>query len=474
MDAMSLENDLRLFIKKMADDGATSTVTTQFSHFYREFRSGRQSFITEDSITPIVSGEIPSLSDLDGHRKQGEAALPHTVVVKLNGGLGTTMGCTGPKSLITIKNDLHFLDIAVRQVLNTKEFSKQAPPIVLMNSFNTENASRIALQQYHNLSDALPHSFLQNRFPRIDADTLQPVTWPADPHLEWNPPGHGDIFTALKSSGLLKMMLDRDYRYAFISNSDNVGASLDTALLGYLSSKRVDFLMEVTERTVNDRKGGHIAKSKSGHLLLRELVQCPEKDLVSFQDTQRHRFFNTNNLWIDLTALDALLSNEKGILKLPLLCNRKNIDATDPRSPKVLQLESAMGSALSLFSPAAVINVPRTRFIPVKTSDDLLLLRSDYYTLSDDFRIIPGPDSSPRHPEVTLDQEYFGTVDRMTKRFSGEVPSLKKCHRFVVKGDVRFGKECTITGDVTITNQTATPYTVPDGTVLNSDCTISD
>ena len=473
MNATSPESDLQLFIRKLAADGASSAVTAQFSHFYREFRSGRQSVLPEDSISPLHSDEIPSLHDLDGYRQQGVAALPQTVVIKLNGGLGTTMGCNGPKSLITVKNGLHFLDIAIRQLLAATN-STIVPPFLLMNSYNTERASLAALQQYRDLPDSLPRSFLQNRFPRIDADTLQPVTWPAAPRLEWNPPGHGDMFTALQSTGLLKMMLERHYRYAFISNSDNVGASLDTALLGYLANKQAGFVMEVTERTAMDRKGGHVAKGKNGNLLLRERIQCPDEDMDRFRDIRRHRFFNTNNLWIDLAALESLLVGTNGILELPLLCNRKHVDATDPRSPAVVQLESAMGSALSLFSSAAVIAVPRSRFIPVKTCDDLLLLRSDYYRLSGDNRIVPVPEHSALAPEITLDREYFGTVDRMSERFNSGIPSLKECRRFSLEGDISFGKDCSVIGNVTVANHTAIPYTVPDGTVLTGNLHIGD
>ena len=88
--------------------------------------------------------------------------------------------------------------------------------------------------------------------------------------MEWNPPGHGDIYIALETSGILEKLLQADYRYAFISNIDNLGATLDTEILAYIESHSLPFLLEVTKRTEMDRKGGHLARHKNGHLVLRE------------------------------------------------------------------------------------------------------------------------------------------------------------------------------------------------------------
>jgi UTP--glucose-1-phosphate uridylyltransferase len=469
-----IDSDLQQFIDKMRATGALEQVINVFSSFYRQFRSGKRGLIRENTISPVLPRELRTLEDLAAYRRHGTEALPRTVVIKLNGGLGTTMGCSGPKSLIHIKEGYHFLDITIRQLLDSSRKTGTDVPLLLMNSFNTDAESLAALDEYSELPDSLPRSFLQNKFPRIDAESLLPVTWAASPRLEWNPPGHGDIYTALLSTGLLRQLLERGFRYAFISNIDNLGAVLEPALLGYLVGNSLSFLMEVTARTAMDRKGGHITRRSDGSLLLRESIQCPEEDMRFFQDIYRHRFFNTNNLWIDLTALDEQLTASEGVLQLPLLCNKKYVDAADPNSPLVYQLESAMGSALSVLPNTGAVDVPRSRFIPVKTCEELLLLRSDYYTLADDFRISAIPELNQKPPELTLDSRFFGTVDQLDERFKNGIPSLRHCHRLSVEGNVSFGQGCSIIGDAMVANRTDTPFTVPDNSTLSGDLRIGD
>ena len=472
LKSAAIESDLDHFIRKLQQAGAPESSIITFSDFYRGFRVGKRGLIPESAITPLPPHEIRYLKDLLEYHHSGEKALPHTVVIKLNGGLGTTMGCSGPKSMIPVKNGLNFLDITIRQLSEYSKEKELIPPLVLMNSFNTENQTSEALQKYLGQIDPHPKTFLQNRFPRIDSETLLPVSWPKATHREWNPAGHGDIFSALYSSGILEELLNQNYRYAFISNIDNLGASIDTALLGYMASENLQFLMEVTGRTSMDWKGGHIARTSSGCLILRESVQCPEDDLRYFQDIYRHRFFNTNNLWIDIAALDSILNRSGGTIQLPMLCNRKFLDSADPDSPVVYQLESAMGSALSSFPKSDAICVPRSRFIPVKSCNDLFLLRSDFYILDEKFKIITDTGSVRTTPQVVLDSRYFGTVDQLNTRFAHGVPSLRNCRKVTVEGDVFFGKDVTISGDVTISNYGRQPFLIGDNSEIISNLQI--
>ena len=178
-----------------------------------------------------------------------------------------------------------------------------------------------------------------------------PVEWPADPSLEWCPPGHGDLYTALLTSGMLEALLDGGYRYAFVSNSDNLGAVLDPRILAWVARERLPFAMEVTERTEADRKGGHLAR-RGDRYVLRETAQTPKEDLDALQDISRHRYVNTNNLWVDLAALRDVLEERSGVLGLPLIVNQKNVDPGDKSTPEVFQLETAMGAAIGVFDGA--------------------------------------------------------------------------------------------------------------------------
>ena len=221
---------------------------------------------------------------------------------------------------------------------------------------------------------------------------------------------------------MLEDLLERGFEYAFMANSDNLGAVLDPRILAWMRAEQIPFLMEVTARTEADRKGGHLARRTSDdRLVLRETAQTPDEDLEALQDLSKHRFANTNNLWIDLRALDAAMRERDGVLGLPLIRNQKTVDPTDKSSPAVYQIETAMGAAIEVFEGARALEVPRTRFAPVKTTDDLLALRSDAYRLTDDARVELVPDQVPI---VTLDADHFKLLRDFDARFPKGVPSL--------------------------------------------------
>jgi UTP--glucose-1-phosphate uridylyltransferase len=383
--------------------------------------------------------------------------------VKVNGGLGTSMGLAGPKALLPVKGDLTFLDVVARQVLALRARHAARLPLLLMHSFATRDASLEALARHPGLQADLPLDFLQNREPKLRADDHEPVSWPDNPALEWAPPGHGDIYAALAASGMLAQLLDAGYSYAFVSNVDNLGAVLDPRTLAWLAEAEVPFLMEVVAGTPADRKGGHIAHLPDGRLVLRETAQVPPGDAASFRDFRRWRFYNTNNLWFDLRALRALLDERGGVVDLPLIVNRKTVDPRDASSPEVLQLETAMGAALSAFPGARVLEVPRTRFAPVKTTDDLLAVRSDAYRLTEDAQVEL---AAPRPPYVELDPAHFKKIAEFDERFPAGAPSLIGCERLVVRGDVRFGRDVVARGDVEVRNDGPEQLEVPDGALL--------
>ena len=247
---------------------------------------------------------------------------------------------------------------------------------------------------------------------------------------------------------MLDALLERGFEYAFVSNSDNLGAVLDPRILAWLRAERIPFLMEVTDRTEADRKGGHLARRREdGRLVLRETAQTPDDDLEALQDITRHRYFNTNNLWVDLRALDAAMRERDGVLGLPMIRNEKTVDPSDKSSPAVFQLETAMGAAIEVFEGARALRVPRTRFAPVKTTDDLLALRSDAYELTDDARVVLAGDRDGA-PFVALDPDYFKLLPDFEARFPAGPPSLVDCDRFDVEGDVRFGAGVVARGEV--------------------------
>jgi UTP--glucose-1-phosphate uridylyltransferase len=415
----------------------------------------------------LLPGEVlepladpPSLQDLpEPSPGQASDVLDRLVVVKLNGGLGTSMGLAGPKSLLEIKPGMSFLDVLATQVLALRERHGARLPLVLMNSATTRGPSLDALGRQGGLAvPGVPPDFPQGREPKIRADDWQPVQWPAEPELEWCPPGHGDIYIALAASGTLDALLGAGLRYAFVSNSDNLGAVADVRIAAWLAAERVPFALEAVRGTAADRKGGHLARYQ-GRVVLRETAQVPDGD-TSFTDVERWRWYNTNNIWIDLRALADLQATDPAAPALPLIINRKTVDPSDPASTPVIQLESAMGAAIGSIPGARVVHVPRSRFAPVKTTDDLLVVRSDAYELTDDGQLRPGFDGPA--PVVTLDPQFYELLPDFEQRFPAGAPSLRRCRRFEVEGDVTFGKDVVALGDVRVTG----PRHVPDREVL--------
>ena len=371
------------------------------------------------------------------------------------------MGLKKAKSLIHVKNGLSFLDIIVNQALI------QGVKLTLMNSFNTHADTLAALNRMK--LPSLPYMFLQHKFPKILKSDLTPARCVLNPEMEWNPPGHGDVFTALVTSGTLDRLIAEGIIYAFISNVDNLGATIDHSLLGYFAKNNFPFMMEVAERTPSDQKGGHLARRPDGRFALREIAQCPTEDLPNFKDIQRHCYFNTNNIWINLPSLKKRMASGAGF-DLPLILNAKTLDPRDDMSPEVYQVETAMGAAVSLFKGASAVRVPRSRFVPVKKTNDLMVIRSDCYRLKPDQRIAIDA-GRVRPPSVQLAQKFYGKIDYFDQRLSF-VPSLRACESLIVEGDVRFEPKVTLKGNVAIRNFSPYQQVIHAGSVLRGEITL--
>jgi UTP--glucose-1-phosphate uridylyltransferase len=455
---------LPAFISKMESEGLPRLVIETYSHYYRKVIKGETGLLSDNDIEPVSPDEVEDFKNLVDYVEAGVDAFHQTVRIVLNGGLGTSMGLTGPKSLLEIKNGKSFLDIILRQA------GDHTVKLALMNSFSTQEDTTRALVE---LKPApYPEIFLQHKYPKILQKDFSPATWPRDAVLEWNPPGHGDVYTALLTSGMLQKFLDQGIVYAFISNSDNLGACLDESLLGYFAKNHFPFMMEVAQKTPADIKGGHLARHKNGRLILREAAQCPANELDAFQDIRRYRYFNTNNIWINLEALNALF-DQQNIINLPLILNPKTLDPRDESSPRVYQLETAMGAAISLFDGSAAVQVPRTRFYPVKTCNDLLAVRSDCFVCTDDQDIHLNPARAANKKndvvKVKLDPKFYKKIDNLDERFADGVPSLVNCDALTIEGDVKFEKDVVIKGSVVIKNTQPSQAVVKKGTVIEQD-----
>jgi UTP--glucose-1-phosphate uridylyltransferase len=461
MHGMS-EAGMRAAVDKMRAAGAHPEAVRSFQRAYERLESGETAMLPSTELAP--AGDIPALADLPEGDPRG--ALAQLVVIKLNGGLATTMGLQQPKSLMEARDGRSFLEIIIGQTLALRHGYEVELPLVLMDSESTREPTLRELARHPELPrDGIEPDFMQSVVPKLVADTLEPVSWPQAPALEWNPPGHGDVYGALRRSGMLDALLERGFRYAMISNADNLGSSVDPRIAAHVADNEIPFLMEVVQGTEADRKGGHVARRiADGRLVLRETAQTPDADQESFRDYRKWRWYNTNTLWVDLQVLAERLAESDGVLELPLIVNRKTVDPRDGDSTPVIQLESAMGAAIGSFEGAALLHVPRTRFAPVKTTDDLLVLRSDVYDVGDDMRVEPVPERADNLPFVELDKRYYRLIDGFEQRFPAGAPSLREAERLVVRGDVTFGAGVRVRGSVEL--EADSPTTIDPDTVL--------
>ncbi len=448
------------FENKMTAAGMGDAAIRAFRRNYEALLRNETGMIPEECITPAPG--LASAATIAPADASDNALLAQAVVIKLNGGLGTGMGLQGPKSLLSVRPGVNFLDLMVRQILDLRKSSGANVRLLLMNSFSTSAETLAHLEKYRaqGLADANEVELMQNQIPKIDAATLAPVAWSADPDHEWCPPGHGDLYPALVGSGWLDRLLAEGVRYAFVSNSDNLGAILDPAILRHFADSGAPFLMEVTRRTAADRKGGHLAVRKAdGRLLLREVAQCPDADVEQFQDIDRHRYFNTNSLWLRLDLLKEQLAADSGVLPLPMIRNNKTVDPRDKQSPAVIQLEIAMGAAIECFAGAAALDVPRSRFAPVKTTADLLALRSDAYEVLDDGQVRLAASRNGVPPNIVLSDDYK-LVDQLAPL---GVPSLLDCESLKISGPIHFADRVVLAGTVEIKNPATERKTVAAG-----------
>lgn len=399
------------------------------------------------------SGNVSINSDLKLRRKE---ILSKLAVLKLNGGLGTTMGCIGPKSAIEIKNSDNFLDLCVKQIDTLQSKYKTEIPFILMNSFNTEDKTNRMLRRYKNI-----RTFSQSVFPRISSVSLLPID-PKNGKKSIYPPGHGDIFNSLRDSGMLDKLLNEGKEYLFVSNIDNLAATVDFNILEYVIENDVDFLMEVTDKTRADIKGGTLIDYED-KLSLLEIAQVPSDKKNEFTSVRKFKIFNTNSVWINLKKLKNLLKEKK--LVLDVIENKKNVDGIDEQ---VIQLETAMGAAIKYFPNAVGMIVPRSRFLPVKTCSDLFLIRSNLYTEKNGYLSLSSKRMFNSPPLVKLLGKKYKNIESFEQMFK-TIPDVLELDHLTVSGNITFGRNVSLKGTVIIIADDKSTIHIPDGAILEDN-----
>ena len=449
--------DLSEFKTTVEPLGLSDEAQSEFLHLFARFKQSRKHAIEWNAIQPpdpsrLVSYEALTVPD----ETQIAEALSRLAVCKLNGGLGTSMGCTGPKSSIAVKNGLSFLDLILLQLEHIGKTENVNIPLLLMNSFHTHQET---LKLLEGRKTSFPiECFQQNRFLRIDKDTDQPL----DPNLlgedAWYPPGHGDIYSCLKDQGLIDRLLIEGKEILFVSNADNLGAVSDPMIAHYMLKNDIPFVMEMTPKTLADIKGGTLYEDLEGKLHLLELAQVPQQHVDEFCSTRKFTVFNTNNIWIHLRHLKKRM--EQGPMNLTPIVNEKQVVGRP-----VVQLETAIGAGLESFDDAKGLVVGRDRFLPVKNTSDLMLIQSGLFVFENGRMI-----RNPTHNQKTLPlvdwKAPFSDLEEFQKRVP-VIPDMRELESLEMEGDVTFEGEVSLKGRVTLVGNEK-PVRIPSGTCLEN------
>merc|ERR1711981_220580 len=314
---------------------------------------------------------------------------------------------------------------------------------VLMNSFNTDADTANIIKKYegHNI-DIM--TFNQSKYPRILKDSLLPAGKSADSKIsDWYPPGRGDVFESMYNSGILDKLIDRGIDIIFLSNADNLGAVVDLHILQHMVDTKAEYIMELTDKTKADVKGGTIIDYE-GQARLLEIAQVPKEHVNEFKSIKKFKYFNTNNIWMNLRAVKRVVENNE--LAMEIIPNGKSIpaDKKGEADISVLQLETAVGAAIRHFKNAHGVNVPRRRFLPVKTCSDLMLVKSNFKLGSD-----------------------FKKVSSFQSRIPS-IPNIVELDHLTITGAVNLGRGVTLKGTVIIVATEGSTIDVPPGSILEN------
>jgi len=436
--------------KRMKEKNIHQEVIDDYLSKVKKVQEGYLGKIKWSDIGDLSESDYIQLENLEKANSISDK-ISKFAIIKLNGGLGTSMGLSKAKSLIDVKDNQNFIGIIKNQIEILRKKYNAPIPLLFMNSFNTreDTLNEPGIKNLNsNVHGDIPVDFLQNMVPRIYEDTLLPA-WDGSSASHWCPPGHGDIFLSLKITKILDKLIAAGFTTVFLSNGDNLGATFDERILNYFIEEKLDFMPEVTPKLKADLKGGVLYKTldendTDGSIELLETAQVEEEYLKDFEDITRFAYFNINNLWCNLESLRDRM--KKGDFQLSLIRNPKEID-----NIKILQLETAMGSAVGKFNNTRVLIVPRTRFAPVKKCSDLLVRRSDIFVINaNNGALIKNPQRELEEPTVILDFHYNKVQD--FENFFRKIPSLLNMTSLEVSGKVLFDEKIEIKGKVKIIN----------------------
>ncbi|XP_054815270.1 UTP--glucose-1-phosphate uridylyltransferase-like isoform X2 [Prosopis cineraria] len=396
-----------------------------------KFTKGELAVVPYADIT-LVSEDIEETKKL----------LDKLVVVKLNAGLGTKMmGLDIPKSTVNVSDGLTFLDLIINQIETLNSKYECGVPLVLLNTSDIHDNTLKILEKYSTSSINI-QAFKQ--------DQGSEVILSGD-HLgkgEVCPFENGGAFLSLAESGTLDLLLTQGKEYILVINSDNVATVIDPSILNYLLNNKIDCCIEVTQGHSSD------FHSQLRNFKLQEIARNPDKQMKD-----QFKLIDTTNMWVNLRAIKRLVDTDK------LKYNNQSVSKENDIDQSLLQ-KTAAGSTIQFFERAIGVSVPESRYLPLNTTTDLLLIQSDLYTSKEGVLTRNPNRADPIDPEIHLGPE-FEKVGDFQSRFKS-IPSIVGLDSLTVTGDVWFGDNITLKGVVTIAAKPGMKLEIPEGVVIEN------
>lgn len=400
-----------------------------------------------DSKDEILVVPYESLASISEDIAETKMLLDKLVVVKFNGALGTNMGFSGPKSAIEVKNNLTPLDLMVDQVESLNSKYGCNVPLLLMDTAETHDHVQKVLEKYSN-SKVDIHSLSLSQQPHeksFEGHSRKDKLYPSS--------DHSVVFLSLMKSGTLDLLLVQGKEYALVVDSDNVAAVADPKIFNHLIQNQIEYCMEVAPVPSIDLRNSLI-NLRPGKFQLVDITQNPTK-----QSGGKFKFINTRSMWVNLRAIKRLIDTDE--LKIENFSSSKEVN-----DDQIISRGTGADSAIQFFDHTIGINVAQSRYLPVNSTSDLLLLQSDLYTADEGILVQNPARDNPANPSIELGPE-FEKVNDFQSRFKS-IPSIINLDSLKVEGDVWFGAGITLKGKVSIVAKPGMKLEIPDGIVLEN------
>ncbi|CAI4064416.1 hypothetical protein SUVZ_08G0350 [Saccharomyces uvarum] len=408
-------------------------------------------------IRLLNTSEFTEFEDIRDSDALDHALLSKLATLKLNGKADSVIGKESP--LFEVKNGKCSLDIIVQQTQNLNTSFNCDVPLIFMTSLETEPQISNFLKESYTCSKVEWKTIVHSSFPAIDKDTLLPAVFQINVCEEdlWYPCGSGNLIDTLYFSGELDNLIVQGKEVLFVSDLDNLGAIVDLNILSYMITNEIDYLVEVVERTANDSNTGVLATYESK-------LRLVDYKCLSRESARKCKTVNTNNIWINLRKLKNLIESDS--LNLPICSSETKMIIHNSPLMEILHLQTNLGDCIDFFSNSQIIKVPRNRFLPLATCEDLFLLNSNLYDLDTSGSLNLYPLRFELLPSIKLGDEFANY--ETFKIGIPDIPNILELDHLTVMGNVFFGYKIILRGTVVIICDEDDVIIIPDGSILEN------